>query len=110
MAKGVLSIRLFEPYADCSLCGEETICRWGVPMYEGNLLSNDFKGEWFGQPACQACHDAHARGDLRTYDHLYWPPARPLFEALLLAETVRTLRILALPRHAARRLRHTYWI
>lgn len=107
--RNVLTVRLYEPYAECRLCGEETICQWCVPMYEGNLLSNNFQGEWFGAPACQSCHDKHARNELPTFDHLY-PGPRPLFEALLQAETSRSLRILSLPRRAARQVRHLHWI
>ncbi len=106
----ILLIRLYEPWAECRLCGADTPSRWGVPMYEGNLLSNDFQGEWFGAPACQACHDAHARGELRTYDHLYTTAARPLFEELLLGETSRVLKLLRLLTRAAQGLRATYWI
>jgi hypothetical protein len=64
-------IRLDEPWATCSICGEDTPSRWGVPRHNGDLVSNDWPGEWAASPACQRCHNAHAAGLLVTCDHLY---------------------------------------
>lgn len=92
--RDVLSIRLYEPMVECRLCGAEAPHSWGVPMYEGNLLSNDFQGEWFGAPACKQCFEAHARGDLPTFDRLYTTEARPVYEVALREQTAKMLRVL----------------
>ncbi len=57
--------------AICSICGKEELSRWGVPRHNGDLVSNDFRGEWGGSPACEQCHDRHATGLIETFDHLY---------------------------------------
>ena len=74
----VLIIDLNPRWAECWLCGTETPCRWGLPVFNADLVSNDFTGEWGGVPACRECHDAHAAGQLETFDHCYLPvPPRP---------------------------------
>lgn len=48
----------------CSTCGVETESRWGLPISSttGQIVENEFDGEWGAIPACQACHDDHALG------------------------------------------------
>lgn len=56
----------------CRICGATTPTRGGVPTYNGDLVSDDFplepEGNW---PACGPCFEAHARGQLKTWDGLY---------------------------------------
>lgn len=45
--------------ADCWVCGADaTGLDFGIPVYEGNVLPNDWKGEWGGVPVCKRCFDA----------------------------------------------------
>lgn len=55
-------INLDARWADCHICGEPTPCRWGVPVWNGFIVAVDWPGEWGGVPACERCHDEHARG------------------------------------------------
>jgi hypothetical protein len=67
----VTVIDLYVPWATCSICGADTVSRWGVPRHNGDLVSNAFAGEWGGSPACETCFNDHAAGRLVTYDDLY---------------------------------------
>ena len=43
---------------ECCVCGaEDAPGNLGVPVYEGDVLPNDWDGEWFGAPACRRCFD-----------------------------------------------------
>jgi hypothetical protein len=48
-------IRLDERVAECHICGAESPPKWGIPIYEGDVLPNDWQGEWGGVDACQRC-------------------------------------------------------
>lgn len=43
----------------CTTCGRETYDRrgFGVPMYEGEILPNDWPGEWGGFDVCARCYE-----------------------------------------------------
>ena len=57
---------------DCWYCGGDcTGHNCGLPIFNGDLMSNDWQGEWGGVPACQGCYDKHERGLLPTCDHIY---------------------------------------
>lgn len=62
--------------AKCSLCGKWTDACWGVPTYNGDLVSNDFP-DWLTREgggcmaACEACYEKHARGEVLMFDHYY---------------------------------------
>ena len=48
----------------CCMCGVISPGKWGIPVGEtGEIVANDFDGEWAGVPACQRCHDRHAVGE-----------------------------------------------
>jgi hypothetical protein len=49
-------IELFPITTDCALCGEETIIKWGVPMYEGKIVTENHP-DWCGMPVCKRCYD-----------------------------------------------------
>ena len=67
----------------CSWCGEWTAHRWGLPTYNGDLISNDFSDKLWAEgggsvPACQSCFDKHAAGQLPTCDDYYLAADVPL--------------------------------
>lgn len=61
----VVVIRLDEPWSTCAACGEETPARWGLPVADGEVVENDYVGDWGGVPACRACFEIHAAGGVR---------------------------------------------
>jgi hypothetical protein len=69
----ILNIRMQTPgYGDvCVICRGEASGHHSVPMFNGDLMSNDWLGEWFGIPCCERCYGQHERGELRTYDAEY---------------------------------------
>lgn len=67
----VTIIDMNERWTDCWNCGAPTLSRWGLPIYNGDLVSNAWKGDWGGVPACEKCYLAHQRGELPTFDHCY---------------------------------------
>lgn len=69
----ILEIELWPRWQECAICGEVTPVRWGLPVDRcGDLVPNDYEGEWGGVPACQDCHDAHARGELTAANQDAW--------------------------------------
>lgn len=75
-------IDLNERWADCHICGEPTPSRWGVPVWNGEIVANDWPGEWGGVPACEKCWAEHERGM-----HVQYPtPTDPAAVAALVAE------------------------
>jgi hypothetical protein len=69
----ILNIHMQTPgYGDvCFVCGGEASGFHGVPIVNGDLVSNDWPGPWGGVPACEPCYEKHERGELRTYDAEY---------------------------------------
>lgn len=57
-------INLSARWTDCTVCGEETPAAWGLPVWNGLIVANDWPGEWGGVPACEACWEQHERGEL----------------------------------------------
>lgn len=71
----VLEIRMQTPgYGDvCFVCGEDASGFHGVPIWNGELVSNDWPGEWCGVPACEVCFRKHKEGRLPMLDStFYW--------------------------------------
>jgi hypothetical protein len=73
-----LEIRMQQYETDCSLCGLPTEHRWGIPTFNGDIVSNDFPDDlWRGGggniPACRECFAKHARGEIPTFDRFYVP-------------------------------------
>ena len=72
----ILEINLNAHAVECSLCGEWTDYRCGVPTFNGDLVSNDFP-DWLwregggSQAACERCYERHAAGKVPTFDHYY---------------------------------------
>jgi hypothetical protein len=53
----IFIINLNEHHSECSICGDLTTPKCGIPMYEDMVLPDDWSGEWFGQPACRRCFE-----------------------------------------------------
>lgn len=71
MSDQVLVIRMQHHETTCYVCGKRTDGGFGVPTFNGDLVSNAFPDwlDWGGQPACE--DRRHERGELVTYDHYY---------------------------------------
>lgn len=67
----VIQIGMQDNTVSCWICGVETEFKWGVPTFNGDLMSNDWPGEWFGQSVCERCFDLHEQGKMITHDNLY---------------------------------------
>jgi hypothetical protein len=53
-------IHLQEFWATCSICGADTPSNWGIPVNtNGDVVPNNYQGEWGGIPACQPCFKKH---------------------------------------------------
>lgn len=55
----------------CFACGGVASGHHGLPTFNGDLVSNDWPGEWFGVPACERCYELHEQGKLETHDADY---------------------------------------
>jgi hypothetical protein len=64
MAKDVIVIDLYPPMAQCCICGEWDLSKWGVPVdaEAGAIVANDYEGDWGGKPACEKCWREHEAG------------------------------------------------
>lgn len=59
----VLVIKLYPRESECCWCGADLADpRFGLPMYEGEVLPNDHAGEWAGFDACERCYLIHQAG------------------------------------------------
>lgn len=60
-----LVIYLQYPTAQCCVCGEWDVSQWGVPVdsVSGEIVANEFEGEWGGVPVCRECYAKHESGD-----------------------------------------------
>lgn len=71
----ILLIRMqspgYESDMPCPGCGGRASPFHGLPVFNGDIMSNDWPGEWGGAPACEACFEKHLRGELPTADRLY---------------------------------------
>ncbi len=75
----ILEIRMQSGGIDCSLCGKADEHCWGVPVFNGDVVSNDFpfwmwSSHGGSQPVCRRCYAKHERGEIPTWDHLYVSP------------------------------------
>lgn len=56
-------INLSQHWCDCHICGAPTIVAWGVPVWNGMIVANDWPGEWGGVSVCHSCFTRHERGE-----------------------------------------------
>lgn len=51
----VLVINLWEITCECTICNKETSDKFGIPIYEDEIMPDDYQGEWCGSPVCRRC-------------------------------------------------------
>lgn len=75
MSGDVLVIRMQTPGSGmgepCVNCGKPSSGFHGLPVFNGDIVSNDWPGEWGGACCCEDCYNRHAAGQLETADYLY---------------------------------------
>lgn len=74
----VLEIRMQGHDATCGVCGEDCDMRFGIPTYNGDVVSNDFPEQMWADGggsfvACEGCFRKHERGEMPVWDRLYLP-------------------------------------
>ena len=42
-----------------------------VPVFNGDIVSTEWTGDWCGIGCCESCYERHARGEMETSDDLY---------------------------------------
>lgn len=75
----ILEIQMQSSGIECFVCGIETEYCWGVPIYNGDIVSNNFPEEMWEhgrgrQAVCEPCYKAHEDGKMPTFDHYYIRP------------------------------------
>lgn len=63
----VTIIRLDEPCIECVICGQGDVSRWGLAVYEGRIVPDDYQGEWGGAPCCEKCYQAWKDGAIEPW-------------------------------------------
>ena len=48
----------------CCNCGKPVDGAYGLPVFEGHVVANDWPGEWGGQDCCQDCYELPQRDAL----------------------------------------------
>lgn len=61
MSERIAVIDLTPCIDDCWVCEREVIAssagpNYGVPIYEGYIVPDDYRGEWGGFTACKPCY------------------------------------------------------
>ncbi len=77
-----LTINMNPREVKCGVCGEWTEFKWGIPTYNGDIVSNDFpdhlyQGHGGNIAACLKCYTDHATGKMQTRDSWYVPEKKP---------------------------------
>lgn len=52
-------LELWPIFIKCALCGAEVCDEYYLPMFEGEIVSEDHP-EWGGQIVCKKCHEIHS--------------------------------------------------
>jgi len=52
-------INLWPIETECTICGKHHVMENSLPMYEGEVLLDDYEGEWAGMPVCNKCYKKH---------------------------------------------------
>lgn len=76
----VTLIDLWTPQIHCIVCGESDVSRWGLAVYEGEIVPDDHAGEWGGAPCCQRCYRAWQNGTIKPW--MTFNQARRAVEAI----------------------------
>lgn len=86
----VVVIELWPRWAECWACGADTPCHWGLPLDDtGQLVPNEYEGEWAGVPACKECYEAHAQGLLTEDTVVDWRHRKTLERKAMTAAFAR---------------------
>lgn len=61
MSDKIQIIDLHPSEADCYVCDATVLVRprgpnFGLPIYEGDIVPDDYKGEWGGVTVCPTCY------------------------------------------------------
>ena len=56
---GPISLSLWPIECDCAICSKLTPMGLSLPMYEGEVLPDDYQGEWAGMVVCSTCYAKH---------------------------------------------------
>ncbi len=64
----ILCINLNPRITECVLCGKEISHIYCLPMYESEVVPDNWEGEWGGFTVCKSCYFIH-RPD-NHWDHL----------------------------------------
>lgn len=48
-------IELWPATDECCVCEDEVLMEYGLPMYESEIVPEDWPGEWGGFMACKRC-------------------------------------------------------
>ena len=51
----VLVINLWPFVTNCGICDVDTVGEFSVPIYEDEIMPDDYDGEWGGMPVCPKC-------------------------------------------------------
>ena len=51
----ILVIELWPVVCDCTICGAETSDKFGIAIYEDEIVPDGYTGEWGGSPVCAPC-------------------------------------------------------
>lgn len=71
-----LQINMQDHWTECTVCGADTPAEWGLPVWNGMIVANDWPGEWGGVPACESCWAKHERGELVEVPTSEYEPGR----------------------------------
>lgn len=55
----------------CVNCRQPSSGHHALPIFNGDIMSNEWPGEWGGVPCCERCYELHEQGKVSTADHLY---------------------------------------
>jgi hypothetical protein len=72
----ILEIRMQSHEVRCHLCDCWTEHRWSVPVFNGDVVSNEFPDSLWesgggGIAVCERCYERHERGEVATFDECY---------------------------------------
>lgn len=61
MTESALVIELHAHECECAECGARIFLRESrhLPMYEGEVVPDNWEGEWAGFPFCKDCYSKH---------------------------------------------------
>jgi len=64
--------RSMRPELPCIVCGEDcSQDNCGLPTFNGDIMSNDWRGEWGAKACCESCYRKHEQGMIPVADKMY---------------------------------------